>query len=211
MQTHNYLNQLNKGQYEAATTIQGPVRILAGAGSGKTHTLISRVAYMIDCGISPEQILLLTFTNNAAKNMVERASTMANPKCANITACTYHSFCAKLLRQYGKFIGIESNFTILTPAEAADAVKLVKSQRPFYEKIRKFPEGLEWKHVFIIDCVEGICPFKKAKTDADFEEERRLFYVAMTRAKQYLYLCTYEQSGNKSVNPSPYLRSVSQK
>ena len=72
-------------------------------------------------------------------------------------------------------------------------------------------EGLEWKHVFIIDCVEGICPFKKAKTDADFEEERRLFYVAMTRAKQYLYLCTYEQSGNKSVNPSPYLRSVSQK
>ena len=71
MQTHNYLNQLNKGQYEAATTIQGPVRILAGAGSGKTHTLISRVAYMIDCGISPEQILLLTFTNNAAKNMVE--------------------------------------------------------------------------------------------------------------------------------------------
>ena len=116
MQTHNYLNQLNKGQYEAATTIQGPVRILAGAGSGKTHTLISRVAYMIDCGISPEQILLLTFTNNAAKNMVERASTMANPKCANITACTYHSFCAKLLRQYGKFIGIESNFTILTPA-----------------------------------------------------------------------------------------------
>ena len=139
MQTHNYLNQLNKGQYEAATTIQGPVRILAGAGSGKTHTLISRVAYMIDCGISPEQILLLTFTNNAAKNMVERASAMANPKCANITACTYHSFCAKLLRQYGKFIGIESNFTILTPAEAADAVKLVKSQRPFYEKIRKFP------------------------------------------------------------------------
>ena len=72
-------------------------------------------------------------------------------------------------------------------------------------------KGLEWKHVFIIDCVEGICPFKKAKTDADFEEERRLFYVAMTRAKQYLYLCTYEQSGNKSVNPSPYLRSVSQK
>ena len=72
-------------------------------------------------------------------------------------------------------------------------------------------KGLEWKHVFIIDCVEGICPFKKAKTDADFEEERRLFYVAMTRAKQYLYLCTYEQSGNKSVNPSPYLRSVFQK
>lgn len=139
MSNFNYLNLLNAGQFEAATTIEGPVRILAGAGSGKTHTLISRVAYMIDNGIPAEQILLLTFTNNAAKNMVERAANMANPACANITACTYHSFCTKLLRQYGKFIGIESNFTILTPAEAADAVKLVKSNHPTYERIRNFP------------------------------------------------------------------------
>ena len=91
-----YLKTLNKGQYEAATTIHGPVRILAGAGSGKTHTLISRVAYMVDSGIPPEQILLLTFTNNAAKNMVKRAAALSNPACAKITACTYHSFCAKL-------------------------------------------------------------------------------------------------------------------
>ena len=93
-----YLKTLNKGQYEAATTIHGPVRILAGAGSGKTHTLISRVAYMVDSGIPPEQILLLTFTNNAAKNMVKRAAALSNPACSKITACTYHSFCAKLLR-----------------------------------------------------------------------------------------------------------------
>ena len=81
MSEFEYLKNLNKGQYEAATTIEGPVRILAGAGSGKTHTLIHRVAYMVDKGIPPEQILLLTFTNNAAQNMVDRAATMANPEC----------------------------------------------------------------------------------------------------------------------------------
>ena len=113
---YKYLQTLNEGQYKAATTIQGPVRILAGAGSGKTHTLISRVAYMIDCGIPPEQILLLTFTNNAAQNMVTRAATMADSRCSKITACTYHSFCTRLLRRYGMAIGIEPGFSILTPA-----------------------------------------------------------------------------------------------
>ena len=136
---YKYLQTLNEGQYKAATTIQGPVRILAGAGSGKTHTLISRVAYMIDCGIPPEQILLLTFTNNAAQNMVTRAAAMADSRCSKITACTYHSFCTRLLRHYGMAIGIEPGFSILTPAEAADAVKLVKSATPYYDDLEKFP------------------------------------------------------------------------
>lgn len=66
-------------------------------------------------------------------------------------------------------------------------------------------KGLEWKHVFIIDCVEGTCPFSKAETPAELEEERRLFYVAATRAKENLYLCSYRQKGDKSVKSSPYL------
>lgn len=66
-------------------------------------------------------------------------------------------------------------------------------------------KGLEWKHVFIIDCVEGICPFKKAKTETEIEEERRLFYVAMTRAKENLYLCSYQRDGRKDIRISPFL------
>ena len=69
-----YLNELNKQQREAATYIEGPLRIIAGAGSGKTKTLITRVAYMVDKGINPEHILLITFTNNAANEMLSRAS-----------------------------------------------------------------------------------------------------------------------------------------
>lgn len=66
-------------------------------------------------------------------------------------------------------------------------------------------KGLEWKHVFIIDCVDGICPYKKAETPAAIEEERRLFYVAMTRAKEHLYLCSYESDGRKDVRISPFV------
>ena len=66
-------------------------------------------------------------------------------------------------------------------------------------------KGLEWKHVFIIDCVEGITPFEKAQTIAAVEEERRLFYVAMTRAKEHLYLCTYSERAKKQVKRSRFL------
>ena len=66
-------------------------------------------------------------------------------------------------------------------------------------------KGLEWKHVFIIDCVDGVCPFEKAEDELQMEEERRLFYVAMTRAKEYLYLYAYDHKGKKAVKLSPYL------
>ena len=66
-------------------------------------------------------------------------------------------------------------------------------------------EGLEWKHVFIIDCVEGVCPSPKAETAEELEEERRLFYVAMTRAKEHLYLCYYKAEEGKTVVASPYI------
>ena len=66
-------------------------------------------------------------------------------------------------------------------------------------------KGLEWKHVFIIDCVEGVCPSPKAETAEELEEERRLFYVAMTRAKEHLYLCYYKAEEGKTVVASPYI------
>lgn len=67
-------------------------------------------------------------------------------------------------------------------------------------------KGLEWKHVFIIDCVDGVCPFQKAETEADIEEERRLFYVAMTRAKENLYIYAYQEKGRNKVKISPFVR-----
>ena len=66
-------------------------------------------------------------------------------------------------------------------------------------------KGLEWKHVFIIDCIDGMCPYTKATSDSEVEEERRLFYVAMTRAKEHLYFCSYRENNGKTVKQSPFV------
>ena len=86
-----YLAKLNSEQYKAATSIDGRNFILAGAGSGKTATLVARVAYMIDSGIDPNEILLLTFTNKAAKEMKDRIQAMIGENAQGVTACTFHS------------------------------------------------------------------------------------------------------------------------
>lgn len=125
-----YLEKLNPQQREAAMCINGPLLMIAGAGSGKTTTLINRVAYMVDSGIDPESILLLTFTNEAARNMVEKAAKTANPACKNITACTYHSFCANMLRKFGDRIGLNRNFDILSSTDCEDVIGMIKAKNP---------------------------------------------------------------------------------
>lgn len=135
-----YLDKLNEEQKEAAMHIDGPLLIIAGAGSGKTTTLINRVAYMVDRGIDAESILLLTFTNAAADNMKKRASNLSNPNCKNITASTYHSFCAEIVRKYASFVGVKKDFVILTPSEELEAFKLCKSELG-YGKFKDFPQS----------------------------------------------------------------------
>ena len=133
-----YLNKLNPDQRKAATHIEGPLLIIAGAGSGKTTVLINRVAYMIDSGIDPKKILLLTFTNAAAQNMVDRAAKMGNERCKEITACTFHSFCAMMLRIFYKEAGLDRNFSIITGSDCNIAYNIVKTQLG-YNLYKKYP------------------------------------------------------------------------
>lgn len=134
----NY-EKLNKFQYEAVMHDKGPALLLAGAGTGKTRTLIYRVAHLIESGVSPESILLLTFTNKAANEMKERAEKMLKDKCG-ITACTYHSFCVKMLRFYGKMAGISPDFTIISGPDEADIIDIVKSELNF-QKLKNMPSA----------------------------------------------------------------------
>ena len=134
----NY-EKLNKFQYEAVMHDKGPALLLAGAGTGKTRTLIYRVAHLIESGVSPESILLLTFTNKAANEMKERAEKMLNEKCG-ITACTYHSFCVKMLRFYGKMAGISPDFTIISGPDEADIIDIIKSELNF-QKLKNMPSA----------------------------------------------------------------------
>lgn len=113
---------LNPEQCAAATAGEGPLLVLAAAGTGKTRTLVHRVAYLIEQGIAPERILLLTFTNRAAKEMRDRAEKVVGPEVASIWSGTFHSICARFLRRYGSALGYQPGFQII---DEEDQKKLI--------------------------------------------------------------------------------------
>src|SRR3990167_10692487 len=119
------LSILNKEQREAVVSIEGPCIILAGAGSGKTRVLVYKTAYLIDRGVSPDNILLTTFTNKAANEMRERIYRLLGKHlhAHQVTIGTFHSLCAKILRIDGKYIGISRNFVIYDDQDQVEGVK----------------------------------------------------------------------------------------
>ncbi len=109
---HSYLDELNEIQRQAASCIYGPVMVIAGPGSGKTRVLTYRIAHMINSGIPPGQILALTFTNKAAREMKERIERVVGPKAHKVWAGTFHSIFARILRVEAFRIGYPNDFTI---------------------------------------------------------------------------------------------------
>ena len=121
-----YLNNLNNAQKEAVLHLDGPLLIVAGAGSGKTKVLTSRIAHIIkEKKAFPNQILSVTFTNKAAKEMQNRVSSILNSEAIGLSWLgTFHSICAKLLRKHAPAAGLTSNFTII---DTDDQVRLIKN------------------------------------------------------------------------------------
>jgi DNA helicase-2/ATP-dependent DNA helicase PcrA len=118
------LTELNPAQREAVESIEGPVLILAGPGSGKTRVITHRIAYLIKvCGINPHRIMAVTFTNKAAKEMVERLQGLASGAVENLTIGTFHAICARILRRDGKVIGINPGFIIYDEEDQLDLIK----------------------------------------------------------------------------------------
>lgn len=108
---------LNEKQQEAVTATEGYVRVIAGAGSGKTRLLVSRYAYLVtEVGIDTANILCVTFTNKAAGEMKKRIRTQIGPGCDTGLICTYHGFCARLLREDGGRLFLNRGFRILDTA-----------------------------------------------------------------------------------------------
>ena len=122
----DYLKGLNPAQYEAVTTIDGPLMVLAGAGSGKTRVLTMRIAHLITNGVSPFNILALTFTNKAAKEMKTRiAKVVGDSDAKSIWMGTFHSVFARILRSEAHYLGFPSNFTIYDTQDAQNVMKKV--------------------------------------------------------------------------------------
>ncbi len=135
----DYAAALNPQQLAAVTAGEGPSLVIAGAGSGKTRTLVYRVAYLIDSGVDPSHILLLTFTRKSAQEMLHRAGDLIGARSERVCGGTFHSVANMLLRRYGRAIGLEPGFTILDRGDAEDLIALVRSQLGLNEKDKRFP------------------------------------------------------------------------
>ncbi len=109
----DFAKLLNPEQFAAATAGDGPLLVLAAAGTGKTRTLVHRVAYLIEKGVSPDRILLLTFTNRAAREMRDRAEALVGDAVGAIWSGTFHAICARFLRRWGSALGFSPSFAIL--------------------------------------------------------------------------------------------------
>jgi DNA helicase II / ATP-dependent DNA helicase PcrA len=135
----DYRSQLNAAQYDAVTSVNGPHLIIAGAGTGKTRTITYRVAYLVELGVKPESILLLTFTRRAAQEMLRRSTILLDSRCEKVSGGTFHSFANTILRQYAPLIGFEPSFTILDQGDAEDVVNLLRTQMKLDTRERRFP------------------------------------------------------------------------
>lgn len=136
----DYQNELNPSQNEAVTTINGPVLVIAGAGTGKTRAIVYRVAYLVELGVKPEHILLLTFTRKASQEMLRRASMLLDYRCEKVSGGTFHSFANSILRKYAPLLKYESNFTILDQGDAEDVVNLIRTRLKLDTRGRRFPK-----------------------------------------------------------------------
>jgi len=136
----NYGSALNPAQLAAVATTEKPVLVIAGAGSGKTRVIVHRVSYLIERGVDPQSILLLTFTRKASKEMLQRVETLLhNKNVAKVTGGTFHSFASRVLRKYANVIGLPPNFTIIDTGDSEDIIDLIRTELKFNSKGKKFP------------------------------------------------------------------------
>lgn len=136
----NYEEELNPQQCAAATAAPGPSLVIAGAGAGKTRTLIYRVAYLMESGIRPDRILLLTFTNKAAREMMSRVGALMGQAKPTLWGGTFHSIGNKILRRHAEEIGFTPEFTILDREDSRDLLKSCIGKLDIDTKGSRFPK-----------------------------------------------------------------------
>lgn len=138
----NWLEELNPRQLEAVTHGDGPLLVVAGAGSGKTRTLAYRVSYLISRGIAPERILLLTFTRRAAEEMLRRAAFViptGSSATSQVWGGTFHAFANRILRMYSQAADLPPDFTIIDRTDAEDLLDVIRNDMAFSQKESRFP------------------------------------------------------------------------
>lgn len=168
------LDFLNPSQKEAVELTDGPVMILAGAGSGKTRTLVARIQYLLEeKNVSPFQVLAVTFSNKAAKEMRERLAHSSQINIGALQVTTFHAFCARVLRAEATYLGLSKNFTIYDDSESQSIIKALMSKRGMSQK-----EISPYTIAAYIDGLKNLGYYLGLKKNADverFAEDTRLF------------------------------------
>jgi DNA helicase-2/ATP-dependent DNA helicase PcrA len=178
----DYARELNPQQLAAVTAPPGPALVIAGAGSGKTRTLTYRVAYLLEQGIPADRILMMTFTNKAAKEMMRRTGELLHQDPPPIWGGTFHSIGGRILRQHANLVGYERNFTILDRDDSKDLIKACIADAGIETKLSHFPKPEVLNEIFslavnthksISDLLneQFIYLFDRHKGDSDLDEE----------------------------------------
>ncbi|MGD8981441.1 MAG: UvrD-helicase domain-containing protein, partial [Desulfobacterales bacterium] len=143
-----YKKELNPSQLEAVNFTRGPLLVIAGAGSGKTRTLTYRVARLVEEGILPGSILLLTFTRKAAQEMLKRATQLLDDRCRRVAGGTFHSFAYAILRKYASKIGFENGFSIIDRVDSEDLISMIRKEMTGTSKSGSLPRKQTLANIF---------------------------------------------------------------
>ncbi|MBW1780392.1 MAG: DUF3553 domain-containing protein [Deltaproteobacteria bacterium] len=136
----DYEKVLNPAQLQAVTASDGPILVIAGAGSGKTRTLVYRVARLVESGVPPESILLLTFTRKASQEMLDRAAGLSDARCRFVSGGTFHSLALKVLRRHAEALGYGNGFTILDRSDMEEVLRSLIPDLQMPKTAQRFPK-----------------------------------------------------------------------
>jgi DNA helicase-2/ATP-dependent DNA helicase PcrA len=168
----DFKTDLNEEQLEIVNNIQGPMLVIAGAGSGKTRTIVYSVAKLLVSGVKPSEIMLVTFTNKAANEMIKRVETLLGKKPKGIWAGTFHSIANRFLRMYAKTLGLKPNYTIMDETDAKGLMKLSIDKADVKDLEERFPTSAMAKAIlsFSINCnktIREVIQWKYNQFDSD--------------------------------------------
>jgi DNA helicase-2/ATP-dependent DNA helicase PcrA len=192
----DYDRELNEEQRAVVLAAGGPILVIAGAGSGKTRTLVYRVARLIESGTDASRILLLTFTNKAAREMLRRVEALLTVDTRRLMGGTFHSVGNRLLRRFGVRIGLGPNFTILDPEDAREMLEAATSDRKIPVLERRFPKGDVLLDLYSYTINTGR-PFPEVLADraphfSALESEIALVFQRYRERKRQANACVYD-------------------
>src|SRR5687768_8864476 len=194
-QVVDYERDLNEAQFKAVTTTEGPLLIVAGAGTGKTRTLVYRVARLVDIGAKPESILLLTFTRRAAASMLTRAAALADARCQRVSGGTFHSLGHSVLRKYPEFAGVQRNFTVLDQSDTEELIDLLRRQIKLTRE-RHFPRKRTIAAIFsmMVNKVQTLKQVLNNEYPQFIDERRNLdtLFKSFEEFKRSHHMLTYD-------------------